>query len=52
VPVALVLETLTEFHDFFREVLLALFDLIRVPPERISLPQCSMNMGDNNGCPK
>lgn len=33
VPVAMVIETDTEYHDFFRQVLLALFDMIRVPPE-------------------
>ena len=31
VPVALVLETETEYHDVFRQILLSLFDLIRVP---------------------
>jgi hypothetical protein len=33
VPVALVLETETEYHDVFRQIMLALFDLIRVPCE-------------------
>ncbi len=33
VPVALVLSTETEYHDFFRQVMLALFDMIRCPPE-------------------
>lgn len=30
-PVALVLETETEYHDTFRQILLGLFDLIRIP---------------------
>ena len=30
-PVALCLETETEYHDVFRKILLALFDEIRVP---------------------
>jgi hypothetical protein len=38
VPVALVLETETEYHDAFRQILLALFDLIRVPPEIYHIP--------------
>lgn len=33
VPVAMVMETETEYHDFFKQLMLALFDLIRVPPE-------------------
>ena len=33
VPVALVIATETEYHDFFRQVILAMFDMIRVPPE-------------------
>jgi len=33
VPVSLVLETETEYHDTFKQILLALFDMIRVPPE-------------------
>lgn len=37
VPVALVIETETEYHDIFRQVLLALFDMIRVPPETLAL---------------
>ena len=31
VPVALCLETETEYHDVFRKILLTLFDEIRVP---------------------
>ena len=38
VPVALVLSTETEYHDFFRQILLAMFDMIRVPPEMHQLP--------------
>ena len=38
VPVAMVLETDTEYHDLFRKILLAFFDLIRVPPEIYHIP--------------
>jgi hypothetical protein len=31
--VAMILESETEYHDVFKQILLALFDLIRVPPE-------------------
>ncbi|CDW84178.1 UNKNOWN [Stylonychia lemnae] len=31
VPVALCLETETEYHDVFKQIMLALFDLIRIP---------------------
>ena len=31
VPVALCLETETEFHDVFKQIMLSLFDLIRIP---------------------
>lgn len=36
VPVALCLETETEYHDVFRKILLALFDEIRVPENVVS----------------
>lgn len=29
----MVLETETEYHDVFKQIMLAMFDLIRVPPE-------------------
>jgi len=38
IPVALVMLTATEYHDFFRHIMLAMFDMIRVPPEMHSLP--------------
>ena len=38
IPVALVMLTATEYHDFFRQIMLAMFDMIRVPPEIHSLP--------------
>ncbi len=38
VPVALVLSTETEYHDFFKQLMLAMFDLIRVPPEEYQIP--------------
>jgi hypothetical protein len=31
IPVAFCMETETEFHDVFKEILLALFEMIRVP---------------------
>ena len=31
IPVAFCIETETEFHDIFREILLTLFEMIRVP---------------------
>ena len=36
---ALVLETETEYHDVFKQIMLALFDLIRVPPETYHVTQ-------------
>lgn len=36
VPVAIVLETETEFHDTFRLILLSLFEMIRVPESVVS----------------
>jgi hypothetical protein len=36
VPVALCLSTETEFHDIFRQILLALFDMIRIPENLIN----------------
>ncbi len=36
VPVAMCLETETEYHDIFRKILLALFESIRVPETLIS----------------
>jgi hypothetical protein len=37
----MVLETETEYHDAFKQIMLALFDLIRVPPEAYSLQKIS-----------
>ena len=34
IPVALVLITECEYHDTFREILLALFDMLRVLPDK------------------
>jgi len=31
IPVAFCIETETEYHDVFREILLSLFEMIRVP---------------------
>ena len=36
VPVALCLETETEYHDTFRQIMLALFDLIRIPENLVN----------------
>ena len=36
VPVALCLETETEYHDSFRHIMLSLFDLIRIPENLVN----------------
>lgn len=49
VPVALVLETETEYHDVFRQIMLALFDLIRVPCELFKISNGNVpSSSDNN----
>ena len=49
VPVALVLETETEYHDVFRQIMLALFDLIRVPCELFKISNSNVpSSSDNN----
>ena len=36
IPVAFCIETETEFHDVFKDILLALFEMIRVPDPLLS----------------
>jgi hypothetical protein len=37
IPVALVLVTECEYHDVFKQIILALFDMLRVLPEKKSV---------------
>lgn len=45
VPVSLVLETETEYHDTFKQILLALFDMIRVPLEQHNIASPNATTG-------